>query len=230
MESDDQGREGTVRRHGAGHAGRITWRPVDDSETTTFTLGIPRWPVLIRLRGRDPLVRTIDRVEAVLLAVVMVVAIVAVPVVGAIGTAVHDARSQHNAEMAASRTAVEATVTDISTDPGDAIANTRTVTARWQVDGTDHSGVVPASPTAEVGDAVPIWVDESGAWVPAPPPASGAAADAITVSALTLFGLAGVTLTMLVLIRKSCDRIRFSRWQHGIDTFIDHGDGHASRP
>lgn len=217
-----------MRPHGTDHEGRTTPGLVDDPGFTTFTLRQPRWPVLVRLWGRDPLVRAIDRVEALILVFVVVMAVLAVPVVGAIGTAVHDARSQHNAEVAASRTPVDATVTDVSTEPGDAIANTRTVTGRWSVDGTEHTGVVPASSTVEVGDTVPIWVDESGAWAPAP--ASGAAADAITVSVLILFGLAGATLTVLVLTRKCCDGIRFSRWQHGLETFVDHGDGHASRP
>ncbi|AKS36105.1 membrane protein [Mycolicibacterium goodii] len=189
----------------------------------------PRWPVLVRLRGRDPMVRAIDRVEALIFALVVVAAVLCVPVVGAIGTAVHDARSQHNAQLAASRTAVQATVIDVTTDPGDAFANTRTATGRWSVDGAEHSGVVPAPPNVEVGDTLQIWVDQSGAWVPAPPPASGAAADAITVSVLTLFGVAGVALTTMVLTRKCCDRVRFARWQHGIDAFIDHGDGHTSR-
>jgi hypothetical protein len=42
--------------------------------------------------------------------------------------------------------------------------------------------------------------------------------------------LAGATLTVLVLTRKTCDRVRLNRWQHGLDAFIDHGDGYASRP
>ena len=219
-----------MRPHGTDHEGRTTSGLADDPELTTFALRMPRWPVLVRLRGRDPLVRAVDRVEALIFCLVVVVAVLAVPVVGAIGTTVHDARSQHNAQAAASRTPVEATVVDVSTDAGDAFANTHTVTGRWLVDGTEHTGVVPASPNVSVGDTVQIWVDRSGAWAPAPPPASSAAADAITLSVLILFGLAGATLTVLVLTRKSCDRVRFNRWQHGLDTFIDHGDGYASRP
>jgi hypothetical protein len=33
----------------------------------TLTLRLPRWPVLLRLLGRDPLVRTTDRIEALVL-------------------------------------------------------------------------------------------------------------------------------------------------------------------
>jgi hypothetical protein len=226
MEGDDQRKENTVRPHGSGHRGETASGWADDPAITTFTLRIPRWAVLTRLRGRDPLVRKVDRIEALIFALAVVAAVLAVPLVGAIGTEVHDARSHHNAELAAGRAEVPATITNIAADPGDVIANTATVTGRWSLDGTEHTGVVPAPPTAEVGDTIQIWVDDTGAWVPAPPPPSGAAADAVTVAILTLFAVAGAAVTVIVLTRKCCDRIRLARWQHGLEELVDHGDGH----
>ena len=40
----------------------------DEVAIDTFTVRLPRWPVLLRLLGRDPLVRTTARIEALVIA------------------------------------------------------------------------------------------------------------------------------------------------------------------
>ena len=47
-------------------SGTAHWR-ADEAVMDTLTLRLPRWPVLLRLLGRDPLVRTTDRIEALVL-------------------------------------------------------------------------------------------------------------------------------------------------------------------
>ena len=79
----------------------------------TFTVRLPRWPVLLRLLGRDPLVRTIDRIEALVLVLAVVVSLLAAPISAAVGTAVYDSRRQLYAEQAETRHTVVATVTDV---------------------------------------------------------------------------------------------------------------------
>ena len=46
--------------------GTAHWR-ADEAAMDTFTVRLPRWPVLLRLLGRDPLVRTTDRIQALVL-------------------------------------------------------------------------------------------------------------------------------------------------------------------
>ena len=75
----------------------------------TFTLSLGRcW--IIRAVGRNPLVRTSDRVEALMLVLVFATALVVTAVSGAIGTAVHDTHARAYAEQSRDRHPVTATV------------------------------------------------------------------------------------------------------------------------
>ena len=79
----------------------------------TFMLRLPWWPVL-RLFSRNPLVRTVDRVEGVLVLGAVVVSLLAAPfAAAAVGTRVHDARSHVYTEQPQARHAVAATVTGV---------------------------------------------------------------------------------------------------------------------
>ena len=77
----------------------------------TFTLSLRRcW--IIRAVGRNPLVRTSDRVEALILMLVFATAVVVTPFSAAIGTAVHDTHARAYAEQSRDRHPVTAVVTD----------------------------------------------------------------------------------------------------------------------
>ena len=65
--------------HGTTH-----WR-ADEAAMDTFTLRLPRWPILLRLLGRDPLVRTTDRIEALVVVLAVVVSLLAAPITAAVG-------------------------------------------------------------------------------------------------------------------------------------------------
>ena len=62
-----------------------------DDDWTTFTVGVPRPLVATRLRGKHPLVRAVDRIEAAVLTMAVLLSVVALPFAGALGTAVYDA-------------------------------------------------------------------------------------------------------------------------------------------
>ena len=78
--------------------GTAHWR-ADEVVMDTFTVRLPRWPVLLRLLGRDPLVRTTDRIEALVLVLVVALSLLAAPITAAVGTAVtaHDGRDRQSA-------------------------------------------------------------------------------------------------------------------------------------
>ncbi|MGE2729553.1 Rv1733c family protein [Mycolicibacterium vaccae] len=211
-----------MRSDGARDQREASWSPPAHAEPTTFTLGWPRWPLLTRLRGRDPLVRGIDRIEAAVLALVLALTLVTVPVIGAVGTAVYDSRQDRYAQEAATVSQVEATVGAVP-DRSDLPPRTSVVTvpARWTVGGVEHAGEVRASSSTQSGDVVTVWVTEDGEQAKAPGTTSHAAVEAVTISVvilvLTLVAAGGVG----VVTRLVCNRRRFGRWDRalrGLDT------------
>jgi len=100
------------------------------------------------------------------------------------------------------------------------------VSARWTAAGTEHTGTVKAQSTVKTGDPVEIWVDNNGAQVPAPTPTTRAAAEAATGALAIWISVAAITATLFTLTRAICDRIRFTGWQHDLDSLVGNGDGH----
>jgi hypothetical protein len=198
----------------------------DNAAMDTFTVRLPRWPVLLRLRGRDPLVRTTDRIEALVVVLAVVVSLLAVPITAAVGTAVYDSRRQAYAEQADTRHTVPATVTDIPASQQILRTGTITVPARWTADGAEHTGAVEAQSTTKTGDNVEIWVDHNGAKVPEPTPTTRAAVEAATGALVIWISVAAIAATLSTLTRAVCDRIRFAGWQHDLDSVVGNGDGH----
>jgi beta-lactamase regulating signal transducer with metallopeptidase domain len=205
--------------------GTAHWR-ADRTEMDTFTVRLPRWPILLRLGGRDPLVRTTDRIEALVFVLVVVVSLLAAPIAAAIGTAVYDTSRRAYAEQAETRHTVAATVTDVATSPQIVRTATTTVPVRWTADGAEHTGSVKAQSTVETGDTVEIWVDNNGAQVPAPSPTSRAAMEAAMGALVLWISVVAITATLFTVTRAACDRIRFRRWQHDLDNMVENGDGH----
>jgi beta-lactamase regulating signal transducer with metallopeptidase domain len=200
------------------------WR-ADEAAMDTFTVRLPRWPILLRLLGRDPLVRTTDRIEALVLVLAVVVALLAAPITAAAGTAVYDSSRHIYAEQAHTRHTVTATVTDV---PATQIlrTGTTTVSARWIAGGAEHTGAVETQSTTKTGDTSEIWVDDTGAQVPAPTPTTRAAAEAAMGALVMWICVAAIAATLFTASRAVCDRIRFTQWQHDLDNLVGNGDGH----
>ena len=191
----------------------------------TFTLRLPRWPVLLRLLGRDPLVRNTDRIQALVFVLAVAVPLLAAPIAAAVGTAVYDSSRHIYAEQAHTRHTVTATVTDV---PATQIVRTgtTTVSARWTAAGAEHTGAVQAQSTTKTVDTLEIWVDNTGAQVPAPTPTTRAAADAAMGALVMWICVAAIAATLFTATRAVCDRIRFTQWQHDLDNLVGNGDGH----
>jgi hypothetical protein len=211
--------------HGPHQRGTAHWG-TDNAAMDTFTVRLPRWPVLLRLRGRDPLVRTTDRIEALVVVLAVVVSLLAVPIAAAVGTAVYDSRRQAYAEQADARHTVPATVTDVPASPQILRTGTTTVPARWTAAGAEHTGAVKAPSTAKTGDTVEIWVDNTGEQAPAPTPTTRAAVDAVTGALVIWVSVTAIAATVFTVTRAVCDRIRLSGWQHDLDSLVGNGDGH----
>ncbi|OBK87556.1 hypothetical protein A5652_13690, partial [Mycobacterium sp. 1165178.9] len=127
----------------------------------TFTVPLPR-RLFGRLFGRNPLIRTTDRVEALILVLAVAASLIAVPIGAAVGTAVHDSRSRLYAEQVQTRRPVTATVIGESHPRRSLESPTVTVPARWFAAGAERTGDVTAPLRTKVGDDIEIWVDDEG--------------------------------------------------------------------
>ena len=130
------------------------------------------------------------------------------------------------AEQAHTRHTVTATVTDVPASQQILRTGTITVSARWTAAGAEHTGAVKAQSTTKTGDPIEIWVDNNGAQVPAPTPTTRAAVEAVTGALVIWISVAAIAATLFTVTRAVCDRIRFTGWQHDLDSLVGNGDGH----
>lgn len=194
----------------------------------TYTLRLPRWPI-VRVLSRNPLVRTSDRVEAVMLLLAVMVSILAAPAAAAIGTAVHESMSHRYTEQAQTRHTVTATViNDRAADQPPSPKKMITMDARWFIGGTEHTATVNAQSTVKVGDRIDLWVDNHGHRVDKPTPVSNAVTDAVLAAVAIWSSVAVAAATLFAVTRLVLDRIRANAWQHDLYNLVGHGGGRTS--
>jgi hypothetical protein len=190
----------------------------------TFTLSFGRcWT--IRALGRNPLVRFSDRVEAVVLVLVVIAALFVTPVAGAIGTAVYESRARLYTEQAHTRHTVAATAIEDSTVVVDQNAEVFPTEARWRVNGVEHVGSVELAHAIKAGDQLDVWVDASGDQVAAPTPISRAGIDAMFAGAgawlIVMAGVAGLSM----LVRSWMTHRRFLDWEREWQALVSDDGG-----
>lgn len=171
-----------------------------------------------RLFGRNPLIRTTDRVEALILVLAVAASLIAIPVSAAVGTAVHDSRSRLYAEQVQTRRPVTATVTGESHPRRNVERPTVTVPARWFAAGAERTGDVTAPLTAKVGDDIEIWIDDDG--LPVARPMNTARDEALAFAVATWWGVSLMTVALFARARITLDRLRYDRWQQSFDRLV----------
>jgi hypothetical protein len=190
---------------------------------------VHRWWVL-RACSRNSLVRGIDRLELLIIALGILVALVAAACAGALGTAVNDARSRVYIAQAQTRHTVTARAIDDSTIVLGVHDNTVTrVNARWQVNGTEHTGSLNWDHAVKTGDPLTIWVDREGDRVDAPASTSQAGADAVGVAYGAWQTVALAVAALVRWGRSRLDRRRDSAWERDIRCLIDDDGGRTNR-
>jgi hypothetical protein len=194
-----------------------------------FMLRLPWWP--IRLFSRNPLVRTVDRIEAVVVGLAAVASLLGAPIAAvAVVTAVHDARSDLYTEQAPTRHPVTAVVTDVHAigtglAPPDRVINTP---ARRLLTGTERRGALNAAPTIQVGDRVSIWVDNDGQQVDEPTALPRGGHDAVLAALVIWVIVITAAAGLLALTRAMTDHVRNTGWQHDINNLLCRGGGHTN--
>jgi hypothetical protein len=185
----------------------------------------PGWWVL-RACGRNPLVRDSDRLELLIVSLGILVVLVAAACAGALGTAVHDARSSVYTAQAQTRQTVIARATDDSSIVfgSDEYPRTR-VNARWQASGTEHSGTITVDNAVKTGEPLRIWVDSNGDRVKAPTPTSQAGVDAVGVAYAAWITVVLATAGLICWGRSRLERRRDSAWEREIRCLVDDDSG-----
>jgi hypothetical protein len=195
----------------------------------TFEIRLPRWPLLLRLLNRAPLVRPTDRIEALVVALAVVGALLVIPVAAAIGTAVYDSRSQLYAEQALTSHSVTATITEVPEFPPLSRTGMITVPVQWWEAGTRHTGIAQAPASAALGDHVDLWVDADGARTLPPTPTARAAVEGVAAAVGIWVSLAAGAAIVAAIVALVCDRIRFIAWQDDLDSLVGNDGGHTTR-
>jgi len=185
----------------------------------------PGWWVL-RACGRNPLVRDSDRLELLIVSLGILVVLIAAACAGALGTAVHDARSSVYTAQAQTRQTVIARAIDDSTIVfGDHEYPTTRVNARWQASGTEHGGTLTVDKVVKAGEPLRIWVDRNGDRVDAPTPTSQAGVDAVGVAYATWQLVALAAAGLICWGRSRLERRRDSAWEREIRCLVDDDSG-----
>ena len=164
--------------------------------------------------GRNPLVRAVDRLELLVIALAILVGLFAVAAAGALGTAVYEARSSTYAAQSQMRRSATATATT-ATAAGASI-ETR-VNARLRLRGApqDH-------PVSQRVDPQMVWDIRGGRRVDAAHSTGQATVEAIGIACIAWQTVAAIAIAGLVCwTRSRLDRTRDAAWENDIRELLD---------
>ncbi len=180
---------------------------------------------LRRLLSRNPLVRSIDRIESAALVLVFALGVLAVPIAGAAGTAAYDGLVHDYAARRLTQHQIDATVLEDSRP-------LRTVEKKgpfvspveWEFGGTVHTDEVRTD-GLRAGDTVAIWGDDTGARTAETPSDGDAAAQAVVAVVTVWSGVVGVGVVAWLLLRVRCNHLRSRFWERELSSIAnDHSD------
>jgi len=189
-----------------------------------FTVSWWRWR-LAQARGRNPLVRTSDRVEVAVMALAVLISLTVMPFAGAIGTAIHDEHAKTYAGQQRDRHQVAAPAVNAAAPTGPAAV----LQARWRAGDVENAGALDwTNPTKDAAGA-DIWVDKNGREVGPPAASWQAGADAIVAAAGVWLAATAISALALALVRRGLRRARSNAWNREIAILVHDDGGRAGR-
>ena len=186
-----------------------------------FTVAWWRWR-LAQARGRNPLVRTSDRVEVAVMAFAVLVSLTVMPFAGAIGTAIHDEHAKAYATQLHDRHQVTAPADKAAAPTGPAAV----LQARWRAGDVENAGVFDTTKDAAGAD---VWVDTSGRQVGPPAAPWQAGADAVVAAVGFWLAVTAVAALLVAGVRRGLRRARDNAWNRDIATLAHDDGGRAGR-
>ena len=168
-----------------------------------FTVAWWRWR-LAQARGRNPLVRTSDRVEVAVMALAVLISLTVMPFAGAVGTAIHDEHAKTYAAQQHDRHQVAAPAVNAAAPTGP----TAVLQARWRAGDVENAGALDwTNPTKDAAGA-DIWVDKNGREVGPPAASWQAGADAVVAAAGVWLAATAIAALAVALVRRGLRRTR----------------------
>lgn len=190
-----------------------------------------RW--ILRALGRNPLVRSSDRFEAMAVLMVFAVAVMSIPVAMQAGENAYHARMSLIDQQLRTRHSVEAVVISTATSTA-ATAPSRyrppgPVRVQWREGNEVRTENVPAPATVRKGDSVTAWLDSTGKVVAAPD--TQQVARSVAAGRTWTVWMATVAMSMLITYgcRKGLDRLRAGSWERELQLLSRNDDGWANR-
>lgn len=186
-----------------------------------------RWWVF-RVFGRNPLIRSSDRAEVVVLAVLLAAVLLAIPIAGAMATEVHDARSRALQAQPSTSHEIPATVVSDTVTAVKPYALDVTAKVTWRVGAVEHTGTVDVPRPMDAGQQLQIWVDDTGKMTSPPATQATATRDAVLTGVGTWVAVIACATLLFLLIRYRLDRIRSSGWDREIRHLVNDDGGRAN--
>jgi hypothetical protein len=171
-------------------------------------------------QGGNPLARTSDRFEGLLLLIVVVTMLGLIPFCLTIGSSSY---AQHKSVADQQRSAqYPATATLLADGPAIAPGSEGTMAneagptaATWMLaDGARRYGQVSADAGTPKGAVIPIWLDRAGDPVAAPESDSAALVYAVGLSVFLWLGISAALIGLFFLARVFLNAARYARWQY----------------
>ncbi len=181
------------------------------------TRGAPllRWPRLWRLDG-NPLRRTADRVEAVLMAVLIAAFLCGAPLAAVAAGHAAAAGSMRTEHAQAAWHRVSAVLLQNAPAPAHPLFQASLeplVLARWRApDGTSRTGEVYVPGGARAGRTVQVWTNGSGQLTPSPLQPGDVVEGTAVAASLATIAVGAVLALLGLLARWAIDRRRLAAW------------------
>jgi hypothetical protein len=191
-----------------------------------LTMAWWRWR-LAHVRGRNPLVRTSDRIEVAVLALAIAISLAVIPFALAVGTAVHDEHAHTYAAQQHDRQKVVATATADSTkSPRGPVS---VVQARWQIGDVENAGAFAWDSPVKTGSNMDIWVDRNGRQVAPPAQPWQAGVDAVVASVGLWLAVTAAAVALVAAVRLFLRRARYAGWNRDIASLVHDDGGRTNR-
>jgi hypothetical protein len=183
----------------------------------------------LRALGRNPLIRTSDRLESFAVLAVLLIALVAVPVAAQVESHAYDAGMRTVDEQTQRRHSVEALVVEGSTGFLSEFDSPATIRVQWHEGDQLRTEQLTSPVIVEAGAPMTIWLDKTGTVVTAPLTADDVKLSA-TAAAGTVWVVAVFCSVLAALgIRRWLDRSRARAWENKLNLLAHNDDGWANR-
>jgi hypothetical protein len=204
------------------------------SIVTRVTLFAERFRWHVHALGFNPLIRTTDRLEALVVLAAFVSALIAVPVAAQAGNLVYESAVHTADEQAHDRHAVQALVVEGSRRmpadfEGPASDSPASVRAQWREGTQVRTEQITTPSMAKAGESLTIWLDDTGKVVAAPLTADDAKLSVAVAAGTVWIAIVACAALAAFLIRRGLDRSRDRSWERELHLLAHNDDGWANR-